>query len=255
MSSASDYEHSEASQEASDEASRPPTRPVSRASRPESRASTPRKRRRLESVDPSQVRRHYLKGKYNDAYRVLYNDDVSRAATRFEASSEEYKHRTTQIGASVWSAAEQATFFAALERLGRDDLPGIAGAIGTKSIPETQELLLLLHDAAVKQGDAKVTLRDIPAATEVGSACAERLDVAGEALAWYQETFEANQEKERYGDYWLITPAIAETIEDAFNPSRPRATTSPIASEPEARRRGGRVIAGYVGNAQVLEEC
>jgi RNA polymerase I-specific transcription initiation factor RRN5 len=255
MSSASDYEHPGSSQESNDQGSRPPARPTSRASRPQSGASTPRKRRRLESGDLSQVRKSYLQGKYNDAYRVLYNDDVNRAATRFESSAEEHQHYTTQIGASIWSAEEQTAFFAALGRLGRDDLPGIAGAIGTKSIPETQELLLLLHDAATKQGDAKVTLRNIPAAVDVSSECTEQLDVAGEALAWYQEVFEANQEKERFGDYWLITPAIAEKIEDALNPAQPRAITSPIASEPETRRRGGRVIVGYVGTAGVLHRC
>ena len=247
MSSASDYDQSDAFEKSSDD-SIPPARPASRASRhqSQSRTSTPRKRRRLESLNPSQVRKYYLQGKYNDAYRVLYNEDVERAATRFDTSAEEHQYFKTQIGASTWSAREQATFFAALARLGRDDLPGVAGAIGTKSIPETQELLLLLHDAAVKQGDAKVTLRDIPAAIEVGNECNEQLELAGEALAWYQEIFEANEEKVRFGDYWLITPEIAGKIEDALTPGRPRATTSPLASEAEPRRRGGRVIVGYV---------
>jgi RNA polymerase I-specific transcription initiation factor RRN5 len=177
---------------------------------------------------------------------VLYNEDVERAATRFDTSAEGHQYSKRQIGASTWLAREQATFFAALARLGGDDVPGIAGAIGTKSIPETQELLLLLQDAATKQGDAKVTLRDIPAAIEVGDECNEQLELAGEALAWYQETFEANEEKVRFGDYWLITPDIAGKIEGALTPGRPRATTSPIASEADRRQRGGRVILGYV---------
>jgi RNA polymerase I-specific transcription initiation factor RRN5 len=253
MSSASDYEHSEPSQESSDKSAIPPARPTSRTSRPQSRTSTPRKRRRLESVDPSQVRKHYLQGKYNDAYRVLYNEDVSCAAARFETSAVGNQYYTTQIGASSWSAREQATLFAALERLGRDDLPGITGAIGTKSIPETHEFLLLLHDAATKQGDAKVTLRDIPAAIEVGPECDEQLELAGEALAWFQETFEANAEKEKFGDYWLMTPDIAGKIEDALNPTQPRATTSPLAGEEGPQRRGGRVIVGYVGAIEERE--
>jgi hypothetical protein len=185
-----------------------------------------------------------LEGKYNDAYRVLFNDDVNRAATRFETDVESFRYYDRQVGASYWSAREQAVFFAALERLGRDDVAGIAGAIGTKSIPETQELLLLLHDAATKQVDAKVTLRDIPAAIDVGKECNEQLDLAGEALAWFQEVFEASQEREKFGDYWLITPAVADKIEGAFDLNRQRATTSPPASEPEPPRRGGRVIVG-----------
>ncbi|KAI4914219.1 uncharacterized protein J4E92_009632 [Alternaria infectoria] len=242
MSSASDYKHSEPSEDSSDESSRPPTRPTSR--RQSSTSHTPRKRRRLESIDPARVRKYYLEGKYNDAYRVLFNEDVTRAAARFETDAESFQYYNTQIGASYWSAQEQAVFFAALERLGRDDIPGIARAIGTKSIPETQELLLLLQDAATRQGDAKVTLRDVPAAIDVGDECNEQLDLAGEALAWMQEVFEASQERERFGDYWLITPAVADKIESAHDTGRDRATTSPPASEPEPSRRGGRVVVG-----------
>lgn len=187
----------------------------------------------------------YLKSKYNDAYRVLFNDDVRRAAARFKAS-ETFQHYTTQIGASIWSAKEQAMFFAALERLGRDDVPGIAAAVGTKSVPETRELLLLLEDAAIKQGDANVTLRDIPAAIEVGSECSEQLDLAGEALAWQQEVYEASQEQEKFGDYWLITSAIAGRIEDEIDPGRSRVGSSAPPSGADTPRRGGRVHAGYV---------
>jgi len=243
MSSASDYKHSEPSEDSSDESSRPPTRPTSR--RQSSTSHTPRKRRRLESIDPARVRKYYLEGKYNDAYRVLFNEDVTQAAARFETDAESFQYYNTQVGASYWSAQEQAVFFAALERLGRDDIPGIARAIGTKSIPETQELLLLLQDAATRQGDAKMTLRDVPAAIDVGDECNEQLDLAGEALAWMQDVFEASQERERFGDYWLITPAVADKIESAHDTGRDRATTSPPVSEPEPSRRGGRVVVGY----------
>ncbi|KAH6846339.1 hypothetical protein B0T12DRAFT_486676 [Alternaria alternata] len=235
MSSASDYKHSEPSEDSSHESSQPPT--VSH---------TPQKRRRLESIDPARVRKYYLEGKYNDAYRVLFNEDVNRAAARFETHPENFQYYNRQIGASNWSPREQAVFFGALERLGKDDIAGIAGAIGTKSIPETQELLLLLHDAATKQGDAKLTLRHVPAAIEVSDECNEQLHVAAEALAWFQEVFEANQERDKFGDHWLITPAVADKIESALDVRNLRATTSPLASEsePEPSRRGGRVIIG-----------
>ncbi|KAG9195261.1 hypothetical protein G6011_00381 [Alternaria panax] len=247
MSSASDYRHSEPSEESSsDGSSQPPTQPPSRRQSPVSQSHTPRKRRRLDAIDPARVRKYYLEGKYNDAYRELFNEDVHRAAARFETDAQGFQFHNRQIGASIWSAEEQAVFFGALERLGRDDIHGIAGAIGTKSIPETHELLLLLHDAAARQGDAKVTLRDVPAAIDVGDECNEQLDVAAEALAWFQEVFEASQERDKFGDYWLITSAIADSIESAFDTRRLRATTSPLASEPEPEppRRGGRVIIG-----------
>jgi hypothetical protein len=191
------------------------------------------------------VRKYYLEGKYNDAYRVLFNEDVSRAAARFEPS-EGLQHYTTQYGASTWSGQEQSTLFAALERLGRDDVAGIAQAVGTKSITETRELLLLLSDAAVKQKDAGMTLRDVPAAIEVGPECTEELDVMAEALAWYQEQFDVSEERERYGDYWLITPTVAGDIETALNgPSRAASTRPTTPAEPGTPRTGPG-IAGYV---------
>jgi hypothetical protein len=182
---------------------------------------TPRKRRRLGSVlDPAQIRkhdvlrRHDIEASYNDAYRLLFNEHVTQAASRFNVGAS-MQHYSKQVGSVRWSATEQAVFFAALERLGRDDIAGIAKAIGTKTTAETRDFLVLLHDAAAAQGDAKLTLRDIPAAVDIGRACGEQLDRAGDALAWYQERLEASQEQERYGDYWLITPPIAEAIEVA----------------------------------------
>ncbi|KAL6160666.1 hypothetical protein ACJQWK_02363 [Exserohilum turcicum] len=209
-----------------------------------SRRQSPRRRPSVQSIDPLCVRKDYLESKYSDAYRVLFNHEVHRAAARFETETTGHQYYRWHVGASTWSPQEQATLFAALERLGREDVPGIAAAIGTKSVPEIRELLVLLHDAAAKQGDAKVTLRDVPAATELSSECIEQLDAAGEALAWLQEVFEASQEKEKFGDLWLITPAVANEIESAIDPSRIREPTTPIMSEPEARARGGRVVAG-----------
>ncbi|CAN9177611.1 unnamed protein product [Alternaria alternata] len=213
MSSASDYKHSEPSEDSSHESSQPPT--VSH---------TPQKRRRLESIDPARVRKYYLEGKYNDAYRVLFNEDVNRAAARFETHPENFRYYNRQIGASNWSPREQAVFFGALERLGKDDIAGIAGAIGTKSIPETQELLLLLHDAATKQGDAKLTLRHVPAAIEVSDECNEQLHVAAEALAWFQEVFEANQERDKFGDHCAESRLRACTSCKKFKQKCNRAT-------------------------------
>ena len=217
------------------------------ASRRQSRTpDTPRKRRRIESVEPSRVRKYYLEGKYNDAYRVLFNEDVTRAAARFEPS-EGLQHYTAQYGASVWSGEEQATLFAALERLGRDDIAGIAQAVGTKTITETRELLLLLNDAAVKQKDVGITLRDVPAAVEIGAECNEELDVMAEALAWYQEQFDVSEERERYGDYWLVTSKVAEDIEIALNGSSRAASTRPTTpAEPG--------IAGLVHTSPLMDD-
>jgi RNA polymerase I-specific transcription initiation factor RRN5 len=195
-----------------------------------STSESPRKRRRLgSSLDPAQLRRHDVLRKqdveanYSDAYRLLFNEHVTQAAARFDVETS-VQHYSKQIGSALWSSTEQAVFFAALERLTKNDVAGIARAIGTKTEAETSDFLVLLQDAAANQGNADLTLRDIPAAVQVGHECSQQLDRAGESLAWYQERLEAFQEQERYGDYWLITPSIADEVEAAIHgirPSRP----------------------------------
>ncbi|KAL6704223.1 hypothetical protein ACN47E_008391 [Coniothyrium glycines] len=224
MSSTSDFDP--ALDHSSDATPPPPTGPASR--RRSHAPATPRKRRRLlEPGNPSRLREDHLRGRYNDAYRVLFNDDVRRAVTRFDADAHSF-HHSRQVGASTWSAGERACFFAALERLGRDDASGIAAAVGTKSIPQVRDYLLLLHDAASRQGDAKLTLRHVPAAVDISAQCTQELDLAADALAWHQDAFDAAQEQQKFGDYWLISPPVALDIEDAFQRRTQRAASTPF---------------------------
>ncbi|KAF2731490.1 hypothetical protein EJ04DRAFT_408586, partial [Polyplosphaeria fusca] len=197
-------------------------------------------------------RRYDLEGHYNDSYRVLFNDVIESASRRFVSSSSLDPPRA-QIGASKWSVEEKALFFAALDRLGRDNTPGIAQAIGSKSVAEVQELILVLQDAASSHGNTKVTLRDVEAAFELSHTCSERLELAGEALAWYQERFEAKEEQDRYGDYWLITPEIAEQLEDAVRAAAvPSASSSPL---PEGgNSRGKRPAADPIEIPSILRD-
>jgi len=243
MSSASNYEDaSESSPASSRESARQGSRPASR------RQSHTRHVPHNQDAQGANgdAGEHDLEPElFNDAYRLLFNAEVARAAARFEtADGQNQQHGTKHVGASRWSAREQNVFYAALGRLGRDNVAGIAGAIGTKTIPETQELLLLFEDASIPADEAALTLCDIPAAFDVSRECSRQLELAAEALAWYEETCEANQERDKYGSYWLITPQVADDIETAINSDRRRATTSPLASEPESSRRGGRVVAG-----------
>ena len=240
MSSASNYEDdSESSPASSRDSARLGSRPASR--RQSHTRHVPRINQDGRGAD-SDADEPEL---FNDAYRLLFNAEVARAAARFEtADGQTHQYCTKHVGASQWSVREQNVFYAALGRLGRDDVAGIAAAIGTKTIPETQELLLLFEDASIPADEAALTLRDIPAAFDVSSECSRQLDLAAEALAWYEETCEANQERDKYGNYWLITPQVADDIETAIHSDRRRATTSPLASEPESSRRGGRVAVG-----------
>jgi RNA polymerase I-specific transcription initiation factor RRN5 len=116
----------------------------------------------------------------------------------------------------VWTASEKEAFFSAVERLGRDHLPGIAAAVGSKSTLEIRHFLLLLQDAyAGRAGKRDISLADIPAASDIGIVCERHLDAAGDTLATKQERFEATQEQKRYGEHWLITSELADEIEMA----------------------------------------
>jgi RNA polymerase I-specific transcription initiation factor RRN5 len=220
----SDFETSSSGSNTNTQSKRTSVPPVSR-----------RKRRRSQS-DTSNIaaRRWDVEGSYNDNYRRLFNEVVSEAASRFVPPTSVVQPAAApkaRIGASVWSAKEKEIFFAALERLGKHDLPGIAEAIGTKSLPEVQELLLLLQDGVPAGKKTEVMLRDVEAAFEISLTCTERLELAGNALALFQERFEAREEQDKYGEYWLITPDVAERIEAAVRPPH----ESPEQSSPLGR--------------------
>lgn len=226
---------------------------------------SPRKRRRLGSTShtPRNARDHKQlrlrrEACYRDEYRVLFNDYVTETASRaLSPGSETMGHFAAQLGSSQWSATEKAALFAALDRLGRHDLPGIAAAVATKTLPEVRAFLTLLRDAAASRGHAKLTLRHIPAAVDIGGACAEQLDDAADALAWYQECLEADQEQKRHGDYWLITPAIAAQLEvsarqeaekeeddDTANPDGTNSRGRPTPTSDLSLKHRGRGVAG-----------
>ncbi|KAK3201350.1 hypothetical protein GRF29_185g638346 [Pseudopithomyces chartarum] len=186
---------------------------------PASPVSSPRKRRRSSSADSARSRkRAVLTGPYNDAYRLLYNDFVH---TLTDTSDDCGPWKTSQLGASIWSSSEKEAFFTALDRLGKDNLPGLAAAVPTKSILEIRRFLIFLEDAALERaGKRDVTLEEIPAATEVSVVCERQLDAAADTLATMQARFEGTQEQKRYGQNWLITSALANEIEVAAKDMR-----------------------------------
>ncbi|KAF2279331.1 uncharacterized protein EI97DRAFT_172680 [Westerdykella ornata] len=246
----SDYQPVEQSQESSFDEER--SRKSSRAPSIASRSSRKRRRSRSSSLETIPDVRYELQGHYKDAYRTLYNEDVKDAAIRFRSDASFHPPRA-QIGVSTWSVEEKSTFFAALERLGKDDIPGIATAVKTKSIPEVRQFLLLLQDTSTQQGSLMVTLRDVPPASEISPECSEHLELAADALAWYQERFEAKKEQERFGNLWLITPEIAEEIEAAIPSSR-----RPSLSSSEPPEAAGQADAGSVQapqpTSQILQD-
>ncbi|KAI0525934.1 hypothetical protein F5B22DRAFT_261060 [Xylaria bambusicola] len=175
---------------------------------------------------PSLKRR---KGDFNAAYLSLLNQDIQDAASGLIKNEEEHydsdsESAPTQIGAVVWSGAEKNAFFAAVSRLGRDDVARIAVRIGTKSELEVQQYLVFL-DAAKRpprgsEGKAGAPPQPaslqpvgIPAAVEIGAECAASLEAVADALALRQEAHEEEVERERWGARWLITSPLATILE------------------------------------------
>lgn len=139
-------------------------------------------------------------------------------------------------------------------------MPGIAEAIATKSEAETRAFLLLLQDAASRRPRAGLRLCDIPAAVDVSPECEEHLEHAADALAWFQERFEASQEQERYGRYWLITSHVAEQIEEATHgiaPSRSISVTSgnELGKPNNVGTMYDRAISSFVWSTDVNSAC
>lgn len=170
---------------------------------------SPLKRRRSSSAGSLPPRKRAAP--YNDAYRLLYNEFVQ---TITRTTDFDGPWRDSQLGASLWLASEKEAFFRALERLGKDDLPGITAAVRTKNALEIRQFLLLLQDAAFdRAGKRDVSLEAVPAAAEISVVCERQLDAAGQTLAIMQERFEATLEQNRYNQHWLINATLADEIE------------------------------------------
>jgi len=215
------------------EDAKPAIRPLSAA-----RSISPRKRARSASGHDSRGHKRMQTTRFNNDYRILLNDMIEVVnGGNITESANTRPLVTTQVAGSIWTSSEKLAFFTALGTLGRDNLPGIAKAVGSKSIPEVQRFLLLIQDAIherVKNGDryVRLTLQDIPAALEIGTECEGQLEQAADTLARYQEKYEVEEEKKRYGDYWLITSEIADQIEEAAKSLRtPAHTLSPARSQ------------------------
>ncbi|KAI1351381.1 hypothetical protein F5Y01DRAFT_124726 [Xylaria sp. FL0043] len=170
--------------------------------------------------DPPPLKRR--KGDFNGAYLNLLNQDIQDASSGLiNGGEEDSALEPTQVGAVVWSATEKRAFFAAVRRLGKDDLAGISTRIGTKSELEVQQYLVFLDDACPRaDGERRsrgAALRpvDFPAAVEIGAECSALLEAAADALALRQESYEEEVEKERWDSRWLVTAPLARILEDS----------------------------------------
>lgn len=196
----------------------------------------PRKRKSPEEAHANTNFRPLKKAKtsFNRPYLDLLNEDIEHAVAQYIPLGRETKDGriglpSSQIGMVSWTSVEKERFFEALGRLGRDDSPGIARRVRTKSDLEVRQYLRLLQDGLDqrrKQNELDpLELADFPAAVEISHECCEALDEAADSLALRQENVEQTNEQDKHGEDWLITQ---EKCKDAI---QDKAVDGPLVPE------------------------
>jgi hypothetical protein len=168
------------------------------------------KRKAIKSNSHRRAKR--LRPWYNNEYRELLNTDIYDAAARYVSAHEE-PLETSQIGCAIWTAEEKDLFFAALSKLGRDNVRAIASRVGTKSEPEVQEYIQLLNEGLLDEKSIKIlSFADLPAAVDISEECCGILERAGEAVDSRQQHREEEAEEEKWGDVWLLNSNINKRL-------------------------------------------
>ncbi|KAJ5833292.1 hypothetical protein N7474_001603 [Penicillium riverlandense] len=158
-----------------------------------------------------------------EEYKALLSE--SENGTQYVDNEE--PHLVTQNGAVLWTPTEKEALFNALDRQGKNGIPEIAAAIGTKSELEVMDHLRLLHrslevEHLFKSHIRPVAMADIPAAEEVSVECGAVLDQFAEVLVADEEHKAAIERKREHGLNWVITETRAQKIKDGENQDTPR---------------------------------
>lgn len=158
------------------------------------------------------------KGVLNLDYLDLLNVDIEDAAQRVTIAGET-DLEPCQYGVSFWSSSEKKIFFEAAARLGRDDLPGIAAMIGTKSEIEVNHYLSILRRAQLlRQREGlrpAMEFPEHPAAVELSQQLCHALDEAADAISVRQEHKEEQREEGKWGEHWNISPQTIQALDKA----------------------------------------
>ena len=192
--------------------------PISRSSAKGTLPMSKKRRAQAEKTPRSCLKR--LRTFYNDGYRHLLNDTLDEI-TKKTASDELKPLRTSQIGVTIWSEEEKETFFSTLSSNGKDDLPGIAAKINTKTELEVRVYLQLLQKATTDhhlhdRRQQLLDLSNIPGAFEISKNCCDTLDLAADALGVLQKKREHDLEVKQHGELGLLDTTIAQWVEDSF---------------------------------------
>ncbi|EGR51891.1 uncharacterized protein TRIREDRAFT_37933, partial [Trichoderma reesei QM6a] len=151
----------------------------------------------------------------NFRYLELLNEEIQDAAQRISFGDQE-PLPASQIGLTIWSPAEKQSFFEAVARLGKHDLPGIAARVGSKSIVEVSQYLMHLHDACDSRRQqvsrSILELAEYPAAVEISQQCCHAQEEAADEISVKQEVREEMREQSRWGDIWDVTPKVAKKL-------------------------------------------
>lgn len=179
-------------------------------------ASTEPRKRLVLRRSKANAREKRLKS-YCDNYRTLLNDQITDTL-RLDTNDNKLSLQPSQVGATIWSAAEKDSFFRALARKGRHDLPAIALETGTKSEFEVHEYLQLLQDTLAKihrfsRRLETLNVHEVPAAFEISKECCVQMEKSGDALALLQQAPETELERKKYPESWSLTLRMARAIE------------------------------------------
>ncbi|KAH8803144.1 hypothetical protein F5884DRAFT_804555 [Xylogone sp. PMI_703] len=159
------------------------------------------RKRKASDSNPNDLKR--LKGFYSNGYRELLNNEIQDATTKGE-SEHHLRIRESQIGSSLWSAAEKDMFFSSLSRMGKGNVRGIAAQIGSKSEVQVQEYIHVLKTSLVDRPTESIDYTDYPIAFEISQECCAMLEQAADWIATSQNRQEELAERTRWGQFWLL---------------------------------------------------
>ncbi|CZT19747.1 uncharacterized protein RCC_05602 [Ramularia collo-cygni] len=194
-----------------------------------------------------------IRGYLSKAYRDLLNTEIEDVNARNRKPGLDASH----VGASRWTSREKDALFQCLASRSPDDLPALGRAVCTKSEPEIRAYLLLLQAGVISQDSKQVNLQkknvplheEIPAAAEISPEGEHVLDLAADALAVHVEKHIHQQQRDRFGDEWLVDADVAERMDVLQDQNRPDADINAIGL-PEADGMGsGAAHSGTVSHA------
>jgi hypothetical protein len=176
----------------------------------------------------SEQKRMLLQKSYRDGYADLLRTEATELMID---GVPPVNLEQSQIGVVSWSPSEKEALFQAVSRKSIRDLPQLALAVESKSPPEIQTFLLLLHEKAserhlLHRQTKTISHADIPAAIEISFETEKALESAADAQLAYEDYYEHVAGAQRSPGLWIIDSEAAEELdlehdqaEEALEPS------------------------------------